>query len=106
MAERSITVRISRFNPAVDRSSYFQTYGVPLSPRMTVMDILNYIYEYLDPTIAYNAHTACHRRICARCNLNINGKAGLACQTEAKGDLTLAPLPHIKVVRDLVVEGI
>ena len=106
MEKRMIKVRVARFDPAVDSSPHYQTYEMPLEPRMTVMDVLDYIYENLDSSLAYHSHTSCHRRICARCNVTINNKAGLSCHTEVNGDLTIDPLPRFKVVRDLVVEGL
>lgn len=104
--KKTIQARIRRFDPAVDSSPHYQTYEVPLFPRMTAMDVLDYIYENLDPSIAYYSHTSCHRRICARCNVTIDGKAGLSCHTEVSGDITIDPLPRFRVIRDLVVEGL
>jgi len=104
--EKKIKAKVSRFNPATDNSPHYQTYEVPLTPRMTVMEVLDYIYENLDPSLAYHSHTSCHRRICARCNLTINNKPSLSCHTEVNEDITIEPLPRYKVIRDLVVEGL
>jgi succinate dehydrogenase/fumarate reductase iron-sulfur protein len=106
LERKTIKVKIARFDPSVDSSSRYQAYEVPFEPRMTVMDVLDYIYENLDPTLAYHSHTSCHRRICARCNLTVNKKPGLSCHTEVNGDMTIEPLPRFKVIRDLVVEGL
>ena len=106
MEKRTIKVRISRFDPTVDGSPHYQTYVVPLEPRMTVMDVLDYIYENLDPSLAYHSHTSCHRRICTRCNVSVNNTAGLSCHTEVVGDITIDPLPRFRVIRDLVIEGL
>ncbi len=103
---RTIKVRVSRFDPKLDNAAHYQTYEVPLEPRMTVMDVLDYIYENIDPSIAYHSHTSCHRRVCARCNVVINNKPGLSCHTEVTGDLTIDPLPRYEVIRDLVVKGL
>jgi len=102
----TVTVRISRFDPKVDAAPHYQSYQVPFQPRMTVMDVLDYVYEHLDPTLAYHSHTSCHRRVCARCNVAVNNKPGLSCHTEVTGDVTIDPLPRLKVIRDLVVEGL
>ncbi|HUK27673.1 MAG TPA: 2Fe-2S iron-sulfur cluster-binding protein [Candidatus Acidoferrales bacterium] len=102
----TVTVRISRFDPRVDDAPHYQSYQVPFQPRMTVMDVLDYVYEHLDPTLAYHSHTSCHRRVCARCNVAVNNKPGLSCHTEVTGDVTIDPLPRLKVIRDLVVEGL
>jgi len=106
MEERKIKVRVARFDPAIEKAPHYQTYDVPLEPRMTVMDVLDYIYEKLDPTLAYHSHTSCHRRVCTRCNLTVNGNAGLSCHTEVTGDITIDPLPRFTVVRDLVIKGL
>jgi succinate dehydrogenase/fumarate reductase iron-sulfur protein len=106
MVNQTIKVKIARFDPTIDSAPHCQTYEVPLSPRMTVMDALDYVYENLDPSLAYHSHTACHRRICGRCNVIVNAKPGLSCHTEINGDITVEPLPRFKVVRDLVVTGL
>jgi len=103
MESRKISVRVARYDPAVDSSPHYQTYEVPLASRMTVMDVLDYIYENLDTSLAYHSHTSCHRRICARCNVKINDKPALSCHTEVLDDVTIDPLPGFKVIRDLVV---
>jgi len=103
---RTIKVKVFRFDPSKDQSPHYQTYEVPSYPRMTVMDVLDYIYENLDVTLAYHSHTSCHRRACARCNLTVNSRAGLSCHTEVNGDITIQPLPRFKVIRDLVVAGL
>ncbi len=106
MKLKTIQVKVSRFDPNVDKSPHYQTYEVPFEPKMTLMDALDYIYENLDPSLAYHSHTSCHRRVCTRCNVTVNSKPGLSCHTELTGDVTIDPLPRFKVIRDLVVEGL
>ena len=103
---KTVKVRIARFDPKADTTPHYETYEVPFSPRMTVMDALDYIYEKLDPSLAYHSHTSCHRRICGRCNVTVNSKPGLSCHTEINGNITVEPLPRFKVIRDLVVTGL
>jgi succinate dehydrogenase/fumarate reductase-like Fe-S protein len=43
---------------------------------------------------------------CARCNLTANSKPGFSYHTEVNGYITVEPLPHFKVIRDLVVAGL
>lgn len=51
---------------------------------------------------------ACREGICGSCAMNIDGTNGLACLTKVDRDPTKAhkvsPLPHMFVVRDLVVD--
>lgn len=102
MSKRTIKVKILRFTPSVDKEPHYQTYEVPLTSEMSVLDALDYIYDNLDATLAYYSHSACHRGVCGRCTLVINGKASLACQSAVSSDITVEPLPKFKIVRDLV----
>jgi len=103
---KTIKVGIYRFDPTKDNSPHYDTYELPWAQRMTAMDALDYIYENLDPSLAYHSHSSCHRRACIRCNLTVNSQAGLSCHTEIAGDITVEPLPRFKIIRDLVVEGL
>jgi succinate dehydrogenase/fumarate reductase-like Fe-S protein len=102
MAQSSITVTVTRYDPAQDEAPYEQSYQVPLAESMCVLDVLDYIYENLDGTLAYFDHAACQHAICRRCTVRVNGRPALACQTLVEGDITLAPPAKAKVVRDLV----
>lgn len=97
-----VRVTVSRFDPSVDEEPYFQTFEVPLTRGMSVLEVLDYIYENLDGSLAYYDHAACQQGICRRCTLSINGKVELMCQSLVEGDLTLAPPGKFSVVRDLV----
>jgi fumarate reductase iron-sulfur subunit len=97
-----ITARVFRFDPKAGGEPGYREYAVPLAPGMSAMNVLDYIYQNLDPTIAYYDHAGCALGICARCTGRINGKAGLLCQTEVTGDVTLEPINKERVVRDLV----
>ena len=91
----------------VVRSNGLQTYEVPLlSETMTVMDILDYIYNNLDHTLAYYRHSICNQSICGRCLVNLDGRPVLACAEYLEPtaeSIKLAPAAGT-VVRDLVVK--
>jgi len=99
---KKISVKIRRLDPSSDREPYYQTYEVPFVKGSSVMNVLDYIYEELDGTLAYYSHAACLRGVCGRCMMMINGKAGLACQTLVAGDLTIEPPPKAAIIKDLV----
>ena len=103
MSAKMINVKVFRFDPSVDRKSYYKTYEVPLESGMSAMGALDYIYQNLDSTIAYYDHAACDLGICARCTGKVNGKAALFCQTVIQEDITLEPLSKSRVIKDLVV---
>jgi fumarate reductase iron-sulfur subunit len=104
MSERKVKVKVFRFNPSTDKEPHYQTYEVPLVEGMSVLDVLDYIYENIDSSLAYYDHAACRYGICGGCTLLVNGKACVACQTPVTGDITVDPAIKSKVVRDLVYE--
>ena len=68
-----------------------------------VLDLLNKIKNEIDPSIAYRR--SCAHGVCGSCAMNMDGKNGLACtkaHAEIKGDINIYPLPHLKVLKDLI----
>ena len=104
MAKETVTVKVFRFDPSVDKEHRYQEYEVPLAPGMSAMNALDYIYQNLDGTLAYYDHAGCDLGICARCTGKINGTAGLFCQTPIDGDTCLEPVSQSNVLKDLVTE--
>jgi succinate dehydrogenase/fumarate reductase-like Fe-S protein len=104
MPEKTIIARVFRMDPAVDRTPDYREYEVPLEEGMSALDVLDYIYQNLDGTLAYYDHAGCGLGICARCTGRVNGKAGLLCQVPVAGDVTLEPASASRVLKDLVCE--
>ena len=100
--KETINVKVFRFDPAKDQEHSFQQYEVPFEGGMSAMDVLDFIYQNLDGTLAYYDHAGCSLGICARCMGRINGKPGLFCQTPVNGEVTLEPVNTDKVLKDLV----
>lgn len=71
-----------------------------------VLDALIKIKNETDPSLTFRR--SCREGICGSCAMNINGCNGLACLTkiDAVSDsaTTITPLPHMFVVKDLVVD--
>lgn len=98
-------VKIYRQDPTSGKKPVFQAYTVPAQPDWTAMDVLDFIFQNLDNSLAYFRHSICDHGICARCLMKINGKNALACVTVVGelSELTLEPRNN-RVVRDLVTE--
>jgi len=98
-------VRIYRYDPLSQAQGRFDSFEVPVDAHWSVMDVLDYISQNFDSTIAYFKHGACDHGICGRCALRVNGKIKLACSTEVGEEpmLELAPVSD-QVLRDLVVK--
>ena len=97
-----ITATIFRCDPESDKRPSYQTYSVPVKEQMLVGDVLEYIHENLDGSLAYRWE--CRMRLCGACTILINGKPGLICREQVKKNLVLEPLPFLPIVRDLVVD--
>jgi fumarate reductase iron-sulfur subunit len=85
----------------------FQTFTVPRLDAQTVLDVVTHIQRRLDPTLAYRF--ACRVGMCGSCAMTVNGEPRWTCRThvakvEKNGELTIAPLAHLPIVRDLVTD--
>jgi succinate dehydrogenase/fumarate reductase iron-sulfur protein len=65
-----------------------------------VLDNLIYIKNFIDPSIGFRR--SCREGICGSCSMNIDGKNSLACLTPIKKNMVIYPLPHMKIIRDLI----
>lgn len=103
------TVRIFRYDPAKGGEGTFQSYQLSIEnpETTTILDVLLRIQKEQDSSIAFRF--ACRVNMCGSCGMVINGREGLACKTNvcdlpAGQDITLRPLNHFPVVKDLVVD--
>jgi succinate dehydrogenase / fumarate reductase, iron-sulfur subunit len=89
----------------IARSGIARAYSVDLEPRMTVLDALFLIQRQQDPTLAFRC--SCRVGMCGTCAMSINYQPRLACQTRVAtldaATIHVAPLPHLPVIKDLVV---
>jgi succinate dehydrogenase / fumarate reductase iron-sulfur subunit len=102
-------VRVFRYDPSVGGDGDFQDYDLdcPNESAMTMLDVLLRIQREQDPTIAFRF--ACRVAMCGSCGMVINGKERLACKTNvadipAGQDITLRPMNHFPVIKDLVTD--
>ena len=70
-----------------------------------VLDALIKIKNEVDSSLTFRR--SCREGVCGSCAMNIDGKNTLACTKscdDVKGDVDVYPLPHMSVVKDLVVD--
>lgn len=96
-----IRVKLQRFGPDT-ASPGFKEYEVPLEPGMSVLNVLNYIYENLDSSIAH--YYSCRIGKCLGCDVGVNGETAYACTTLAEGDVTITALPEYITVKDVLID--
>ncbi|MGL4322996.1 MAG: succinate dehydrogenase iron-sulfur subunit [Beijerinckiaceae bacterium] len=98
--------RVYRWNPDDGQNPRIDTYYVDRDDcGPMVLDGLIYIKNKIDPTLTFRR--SCREGICGSCAMNIGGMNGLACtkgmdETLTAGKISIYPLPHMPVVKDLV----
>lgn len=108
-ASTTRTVRIFRYDPEKGGDGSFKNYTLEISnpDATTILDVLLRIQKEQDPSIAFRF--ACRVNMCGSCGMVINGREGLACKTNvcdlpSGQDITLRPLNHFPIIKDLVVD--
>ena len=95
---------IYRYDPDTGENPRIDTYFVDTKAcGPMVLDALLWIKNIVDPTLTLRR--SCREGICGSCAMNICGANTLACtkgMDEYKGPITVYPLPHMPVVKDLV----
>lgn len=102
-----LTLIVQRFDPAGEGRAYAETFEVEAPPAASVLDALLVAAEEQAPSLAFRR--MCRSGICGTCGMTVNGRPVLACQVAAdevarEGRVEVAPLPHFRVLRDLVVD--
>ncbi|KAK8958649.1 hypothetical protein KSP40_PGU021727 [Platanthera guangdongensis] len=106
-SKRMKTFSIYRWNSDYPEKPQLRNYELDLSEcGPMVLDALIKIKNEMDPTLTFRR--SCREGICGSCAMNIDGDNGLACLTKIQSAdgaaSTITPLPHMYVVKDLVVD--
>lgn len=98
------TFKIYRYDPDTGENPRVDSFEIDLDDcGPMVLDALLKIKDDMDSSLSLRR--SCREGICGSCAMNIDGKNTLACtQTieDIEGDVTVYPLPHQPVVKDLV----
>jgi succinate dehydrogenase / fumarate reductase iron-sulfur subunit len=96
--------RIYRYDPERGGNPRLDEYTVDLDDcGPMVLDALIKIKNEVDPTLTFRR--SCREGVCGSCAMNIDGGNTLACTkaiADIKGPVRIYPLPHQKVIKDLV----
>ncbi|MEE9289581.1 MAG: succinate dehydrogenase iron-sulfur subunit [Alphaproteobacteria bacterium] len=103
-AENVKSFRVYRWDPDLDDNPRLDTFEVDLDDcGPMVLDALIKIKDEVDSTVTFRR--SCREGVCGSCAMNVDGTNTLACIkliADIKGDAKVYPLPHLKVVKDLV----
>ena len=103
---KTIEIEVLRYRPEQDKEPFYQTYKVPFTDDMSVLQGLQTIKDDLDSTLSFR--WSCRMAICGSCGMMIDGVPKLACRTFLRNyhpkKLRVGPLEHFPIERDLVVQ--
>ncbi len=85
----------------------YRPYQVPALDNQTVLDVVSWIQQNIDPTLTYRF--ACRVGMCGSCAMTVNGEPRWTCRTHVKkvqkdNKLKVAPLSNLPVIKDLVAD--
>ena len=105
--EETIELKVFRYDPEVEgkQEPRFDTFHVPFTKGMTVLDALMYSRDTYDSSLTFRH--SCRQAICGSDAMFVNGGQKLACKTqisELDEPIRIEPLPHAEVTKDLVVD--
>ena len=104
-----VQYRVFRYDPFINAEPWVQLYFITLGAQASMLlDNLFYLKNEKDESLAFRR--SCREGICGSCAMNINGENALACLYIMKehlnvlnNELRIFPLPHMPVVKDLIV---
>ncbi|MGH8508598.1 MAG: succinate dehydrogenase iron-sulfur subunit [Gammaproteobacteria bacterium] len=96
--------KVYRYNPDSGKAPQLDSFDIDLTRcGPMVLDALIYIKNELDTTLTFRR--SCREGVCGSCAMNIDGSNTLACTKaidDAGIDVSVYPLPHLPVIKDLV----
>ena len=103
---KTIVIECLRYNPETDSVPRMQSYEVPFTDDLSVLQGLQYIKDHLDGSLTFR--WSCRMAICGSCGAMLNGVPVLGCETFLRdylpGPLRIEPLNHFPIVRDLAID--
>jgi succinate dehydrogenase / fumarate reductase iron-sulfur subunit len=100
-----IDLRILRFDPERDSSPHWESYSVDTEPMDRVLDVLHRVKWETDGSLTFRR--SCAHGVCGSDAMMINGRNRLACKIRVDQlgrKISVAPLPGLPVIKDLVVD--
>ncbi|HUN47704.1 MAG TPA: succinate dehydrogenase/fumarate reductase iron-sulfur subunit [Stellaceae bacterium] len=102
---KEIILNVLRYRPGADEKPVPQSYRVPFTEDMSVLQALQYVKDHVDGSLTFR--WSCRMAICGSCGMMINGEPRLACMTFLReypaGTVEVEALRNFPIERDLVV---
>ncbi|MCY7418019.1 MAG: succinate dehydrogenase iron-sulfur subunit [Chloroflexi bacterium] len=100
-----VQLRILRYDPERDQKPHWEQYAVETDPTAPLLDLLHTVKWHQDGSLTFRR--SCAHGVCGSDAMLINGRNRLACKIRVDQlgkKISVAPLPGLKVIKDLVVD--
>ncbi len=100
-----VDLRVLRFDPERDKKPHWESYRVLSEPMDRVLDLLHRVKWEHDGRLTFRR--SCAHGVCGSDAMLINGRNRLACKIRVDQlgrKISVAPLPGMPVIKDLVVD--
>ncbi len=100
-----VQLRIQRYDPERDSKPRWEEYRIEADPMARVLDLLHIVKWEQDASLTFRR--SCGHGICGSDAMFINGRNRLACKIRVDQlgqKISVAPLPGLPLVKDLVVD--
>ncbi|MEM8838313.1 MAG: succinate dehydrogenase/fumarate reductase iron-sulfur subunit [Pseudomonadota bacterium] len=102
--QRTLSVSVWRGTGETGR---LENYDVPSRENQTILDVVTYIQQEIDPTLTYRF--SCRVGMCGSCAMMVNGEPRWTCRTHImkvakQGRIEIAPLRNLPVIKDLATD--
>ena len=98
---RTIVLEVMRYDSEHDAEPRFQSYEIPYTDDMSVLQGLQYVKDHLDGTLTYR--WSCRMGVCGSCGMMVNGQPRLTCSAFLRdyypNPVRVEPLAHFPVLR-------
>lgn len=102
MSAGTVTIRVRRGTP--EEPSRIETFAVPYTEGMSVLDAVMWVHAHVDSTLAIR-YACINANACKECMVRVDGKTGYACTSRLRPEGALIePLDNKALIRDLVTD--
>ena len=98
----TVSLTVEKFDPSRDSAPRLETYEVPYTKEMRVLEALDHVVEELGQSLSYQWF--CGVKKCGMCGVMVNGRQTLGCWEPVEPEMLVQPLAGFPVVRDLVID--
>ena len=98
----SVSLTVEKYDPSRDSAPRLETYEIPYTREMRVLEALDYVVEELGESLSYQWF--CGVKKCGMCGVMVNGRQTLGCWEPVEPEMIVRPLAGFPVIRDLVID--